>query len=173
MRTIAGLYRCPSVGQSPETSGDLLCQEGYLYHTAHRGPCVRCHSNLHPNRGAPGLVREGSALRKLQGTLCPAAQPPALCVSSQYVNGGCLEELLACKDIALMWKEKVDLASDITRGMIYLHSKNIYHRDLNSKVGSWKGDVIPRLCFVDVSRAKLSKPQLELQHVHDITGNGS
>ncbi|RGB36405.1 kinase-like domain-containing protein, partial [Rhizophagus diaphanus] len=51
----------------------------------------------------------------------------------EYANEGSLSDYLKKRCNSLEWNDKIQMALDITRGLRFLHSKKIIHRDLHSK----------------------------------------
>lgn len=58
--------------------------------------------------------------------------PNNLAIISEYCPKGSLNDVLQNEDIPLNWGFRFSFATDIARGMTYLHSKRVYHGRLTS-----------------------------------------
>lgn len=65
--------------------------------------------------------------------MAASPSPPKLAIVMEYVGGGSLYSLLHIDKTIVSVDIIAQLLADITRGLQYLHSINILHRDLKSK----------------------------------------
>ncbi|XP_022140916.1 serine/threonine-protein kinase STY8-like isoform X2 [Momordica charantia] len=59
-------------------------------------------------------------------------RPPSLCIVTEYMSGGSMHDFCHQQKGVLSFPSLLRVAVDVSKGMDYLHQKNIIHRDLKA-----------------------------------------
>ncbi len=80
------------------------------------------------------FVREVNIMSQLRNpyitTFYGACLEPNLCIVMEYMEQGSLDKLLQQK--TLSYEKQIGLALDIAKGLLYLHNREVLHRDLKT-----------------------------------------
>jgi predicted Ser/Thr protein kinase len=93
--------------------------------------------------------------------VCTDQIPP--CMVMEYMPRGSLYHVLGSK-LPLDAKQRQQIALDIARGLAFLHSKNILHRDLKSLNVLLDKDFHAKLCDFGLSKIKLESSSTSSRH---------
>ncbi|EXX55730.1 uncharacterized protein OCT59_000754 [Rhizophagus irregularis] len=85
------------------------------------------------SKGGFGIVYKAETNDKKPVALKSLIDNTGYVMVLEYANEGNLKEYLEKKFDSLQWENKIQMALDITCGLLCLHLRNIIHRDLHSK----------------------------------------
>ncbi|KAI3449670.1 hypothetical protein Pfo_006335 [Paulownia fortunei] len=128
------------------------------------------HTLDHPNVTKFVGASMGTSNLKIpsQGTLagsCNSLPSRACCVVVEYIPGGTLKKFLIRNSRKkLAFRVVIQLALDLARGLSYLHSKKIVHRDVKTENMLLHADRTLKIADFGVAR-------IEAQNPRDMTGN--
>ncbi|XP_051142286.1 serine/threonine-protein kinase STY13-like [Andrographis paniculata] len=150
--------------------GDATAAESAALRTSFKQEVAVWHKLDHPNVAKFVGASMGTSALKIpsEGVLsssCNSLPSAACCVVVEHIPGGTLKKFLIknCQK-KLPFKVVVQLALDLARGLSYLHSKKIVHRDV--KTENMLLDANRTLKIADFGVARI-----EAQNPRDMTGN--